>query len=388
MQFACEAMRPDGTTVLERVEAGDRHQAVENLRQKGLLILRLDEQSPGSPVFAAAARPGRRRVAARDLILLTRQMKMLLESGTPLVPALLAAEEQTTRPAMRALLKRVRARVEGGDSLAAALQPEENLFDPVFRSMVAAGEATASLPQTFTRLCALAQQQRQTRKLIIGALVYPAILSIMLVAVLAVLLLFVIPRFRILFTSLRSPLHGWPYLLALLVAVIAALTACFRMPQTRTWLSELLLRLPVVGNLAGRLLFARVLRIWAAMLRSHVPLLDTIRHSREAITSSTYLRLLTDVEETVASGGRMGQAIANANLADPVIVSALRTGEENGRLADAADFVSDWMDDENSAAVQQLTRMAEPLLLAVMGLIVGFVALSLFLPLFDLASAA
>jgi type IV pilus assembly protein PilC len=100
------------------------------------------------------------------------------------------------------------------------------------------------------------------------------------------------------------------------------------------------------------------------------------------------MRLLTDVEETVASGGRMGQAIANANLADPVIVSALRTGEENGRLADAADFVSDWMDDENSAAVQQLTRMAEPLLLAVMGLIVGFVALSLFLPLFDLASAA
>ena len=124
------------------------------------------------------------------------------------------------------------------------------------------------------------------------------------------------------------------------------------------------------------------------MLRSHVPLLDTIRQSRDAVTSPTFLRLLTQVEDLVASGGRMGQAIASAGLADAVIVSALRTGEENGRLSDAADFVSDWMDEENTATVQHLTRMAEPLLLAVMGLIVGFVAMSLFLPLFDLAGAA
>jgi type IV pilus assembly protein PilC len=402
MEFACEAMRPDGTTVLERVEAGDRRQAVENLRQKGLLILRLDEQSAGTRIPAAAVRPGRKRVTARDLILFTRQMKMLLESGTPLVPALAAAEEQATRPAMRAVLKRVRVRVEEGDSLAAALQSEENLFDPVFRSMIVAGEATARLPHTFGRLCALAQQQRQTRKLVIGALIYPAILSVMLVGVLAVLLLFVIPRFRMLFATLRSPLppttqflfavsqyvlHGWPYLLGLLAAMIAGLIACLRLPRTRVWLNEFVLRLPLIGSLAGRLLFARVVRIWAAMLRSHVPLLETIRQSRGAVNSSTYLDLLTKVEETVASGGRMGQAIANARLADPVIVSALRTGEENGRLSDAAEFVSDWMDEENTASVQQLTRMAEPLLLAVMGLIVGFVAMSLFLPLFDLASA-
>mgnify|MGYP000848506288 CR=1 FL=1 len=402
MQYACEAMRPDGTTVLERVEAGDRHQAVENLRQKGLLILRVDEQSGVEPA-AAAGRTARKRIPVRDLILFTRQMKMLLESGTPLVPALAAVEEQTARPTMRAVLKRVRERVEEGDSLSGALQQEEDLFNPVFRSMIAAGEATASLPQTFARLCALAQQQGQTRKLILGALIYPAVLSVMLVTVLAVLLFFVIPRFRVLFMTLRSPLppttqflfaasqcllHGWPYLLGVLVLVIAAAVVFLRLPQSRTWLSELVLRLPLVGSLAGRLLFARVVRIWAAMLRSHVPLLETIRQSREAITSSTYLRLLADVEETVASGGRMGQAIEAAGLADAVIVSALRTGEENGRLSEAADFVSEWMDEENAVAVQHLTRMAEPVLLAIMGLIVGFVAMSLFLPLFDMASVA
>jgi type IV pilus assembly protein PilC len=403
MQFACEAMRSDGTTVLERVEAGDRHQAVENLRQKGLLILRVDEQSSGAQVPGTPARLGRKHIGTRDLILFTRQMKMLLESGTPLVPALEAAEEQTSRPMMRQILKRVRGRVEEGDSLSAALEPEEKFFDPVFRSMIAAGEATAGLPQTFSRLCALAQQQRQTRKLVLGALIYPAILSVMLVAVLAVLLLFVIPRFRVLFASLRSPLppttqllfaaseailHGWPFVLGLLLGAGTGLVLCLRTPRTRVWLNELFLRLPLVGGLAGRLVFARVVRIWAAMLRSHVPLLDTIRQSRAAVTSPTFLRLLTKVEDLVASGGRMGQAIASAGLADAVIVSALRTGEENGRLSDAAEFVSDWMDEENTATVQHLTRMAEPLLLAVMGVIVGFVAMSLFLPLFDLAGAA
>lgn len=124
------------------------------------------------------------------------------------------------------------------------------------------------------------------------------------------------------------------------------------------------------------------------MLRCHVPLLETIRQSREAVRNGAYLHLLAQVEEVVTSGGRVGPALAEAGIADPIIVSALRTGEENGRLAEAAEFVSNWMDEDNANAVQQLTRLTEPLLLAVMGVFVGFIAMSLFVPLFDMATAA
>lgn len=403
MQFAYEAMRPDGATVVDVLDADAHAQAVETLRAKGLIVLKLVEQaqaaehSSGGGLTLLA-----RKITNRDLILFTRQMKMLLEAGAPLVPALTATEEQTAKPIMRELLHRVRQRVEEGDSLVQALEPEREHFDAVFRAMVAAGEATAALPDVFGRLSDLAQQQHQTRKQVIGALIYPAILSLLLTGVVTLLLTFVVPRFSMLFKSLKSPLpattkvlfdlsewlkHGWPYVVGVAAAAIVTLIVCFRSPIFRAWLDELVLRLPIIGRLAGRLIFARVVRVWAAMLRCHVPLLEAISQSKSAIANAAFLKLITRVEESIAGGGRMAQAINDARLADPIIVSAIRTGEENGRLAEAADFVSGWMDEDNATAIQHVTRMAEPLLLAFMGLVVGFVAMSLFIPLFDLATA-
>lgn len=401
MQFVYEALRPDGSTIAARLEAGDRREAVESLREQGLLVLRLDER--GRAPAAAGPRRAGARLRSRDLILFTRQMKMLLEAGAALVPALDAAAEQSARPAVRSLILRLRERVEKGASLSEALEGEPRRFDPVFRTMVAAGEATAALPQIFGRLSALAQQQQQTRKLLLGALLYPAVLSVMLAGVVGLLLGFVVPRFAALFASLRSPLpattlalfaasgwlrDGWPYLLAGAAAAVAGLVAAVRLPATRTWLDDLALRLPLAGPLAKRLILGRVLRVWAAMLRCHVPLLEVIRKSREAVTNARFLALIADVEEAVASGGRMGRALGQTRLVDPVIVAAIATGEENGRLAEAVDFVSGWLDEDNAAVVHHVARLAEPVLLALMGLIVGFVAMSLFIPLFDLATAA
>ncbi|MCK4340903.1 MAG: type II secretion system F family protein [Phycisphaerae bacterium] len=403
MQFAYEAMRPDGSTVAAQLEAGSRAEAVDALREQGLIVLKLDADARSAAEGASGLQLHSSKITTRDLILFTRQMKMLLESGAPLVPALLATEEQTAKPTVQALLGRLRERVEEGDSLCDALEPERRFFDPVFRSMIATGEATASLPEVFGRLCDLAQQRQQTRKQILGALLYPAILCVLLTGVVGILLLFVVPRFRALFLSLNKPLpgstkllfaaseglkHGWPYLLGGVVVVVVAVILCFRLPGTRRWLDHFVLKLPVVGRLVSRLIFARVVRVWAAMLRSHVPLLEAINQSREAVTNTAFLRLIADVEESVSTGGRMGQSLAATGLADPVIVSAIRTGEENGRLAEATDFVSGWMDEDNATMIQHVTRLAEPLLLVVMGLIVGFVAMSLFLPLFDLATAA
>ncbi len=408
MQFVYEAMSADGRTLCDRLEAGDHAAAASSLRERGLVVLRLEAAGEAeADGQAGLARSWLQRfgnkLTTRDLVLLTRQMKMLLEAGAPLVPALEATEEQTAKPFVRAIIRRLRERVEEGDSLCKALEAEGPIFDPVFRGMVAAGEATASLPQVFGRLCELAQLQLKTRKLVTGALLYPAILSVLLAVVVCVLLFFVVPRFKVLFVSMNSPLpalteflfgasefatENWPYLAGALVALIVGVVLCFRLPQPRRWVDEVLLRVPLIGRLMSRLIFARVVRIWAAMLRCHVPLLEAIRQSREAVTNAAFLRLIAQVEESVSSGGRMGHALAAARIADPVIVSAIKTGEDNGRLAEATDFVSTWLDEDNANAVQHVTRLAEPAMLAVMGVVVGFVAMALFVPLFDLAGMA
>ncbi len=404
MQFAYEAMRADGTAVTGQIEADDQSAAATKLRDSGQVVMRLDEAGTDAPSSGSPAlRLRSNKITTRDRVLLSRQMSMLLESGTPLVPALGAVLDQTEKPAVRAVLARVKTSVEEGATLSGALATEGTLFDPIFRSMIAAGEATATLPAVFGQLCTLAQRQLQARQMVVGALVYPTVLSFMLVVVMAILLFFVVPRFNVLFTNLDSPLPavtkllfgasefikgGWPFILGGLLALVAAVIGCLRLPGTGAWLDRAVLRLPVIGPLVSRLIFARVIRIWAAMLRSHVPLLDTIRQSRDAVSNTVILKLLTDVEESVSSGGRMGPAIAKARLADPVIASAITTGEENGRLSEATQFVAEWIDDDNTHAVQQVTRLAEPLLLAGMGVVVGFVAMALFIPLFDLATAA
>jgi type IV pilus assembly protein PilC len=179
----------------------------------------------------------------------------------------------------------------------------------------------------------------------------------------------------------------WLVGLVLLGVLVLGLVLALRVGEVRQRVGRLMLRLPLLGELAGRLTLARVLRIWAAMLRCHVPLLDTIRHSKSATANAAFSRLVSSVEETVTGGGSIGRTLQDSGLVEPVIASAIATGEENGRLTEAVEFVSSWIDEDNARLIGGLTRIAEPALLTVMGLFVGLVAMSLFIPLFDLATA-
>jgi len=218
-----------------------------------------------------------------------------------------------------------------------------------------------------------------------------------------VVLGFVVPRFRRLFETLDTPLPAltsvmfaasdqavrhWPIGVAVVVGLLVAAVIVLRVRQIRTRLDALVLDLPIIGRLGRRLAFARVVRIWAATLRCHVPLLEAIRHSRTSVSNARFQALVRDVEEAVAAGSSMARALAESGLVEPVIASAIRTGEENGRLTEAVEFVSRWLDDDNAQFVTGLARVAEPAMIAFMGIFVGLVAMSLFIPLFDLATAA
>lgn len=402
MQFAYEALNAEGRRIRALLEAGDRTEAVELLRSKGLLIMRLDKSS-AVPQRAPGLPRGGGGPGGRDMVLFTRQMKMLLESGTPLVTALGAVEAQTAAPGLRGVLGEVRARVEAGDTLTNALAEYPRYFSRVFLSMISAGEASASLPEAFARLCNLAQRQQQVRRSVIGALVYPAVLSVMLAAVLGVLIGFVVPRFGDLFTSLNRELPwmtqwllwvavavraNWVLLLVALVALLIAAGVAVRHPAAGAAARQAVLMTPMVGRLVVRLEIANMFRIWSALLRSRVPLLETLAESHRACGSAVVRGLVERVQEAVSSGSRVGIALSGSKLVDPVLAAAIQTGEENGRLSEAIEFVADWMEDDNLQAVSALTRTVEPVMLAGMGLIVGLVAMALFIPLFDIATAA
>lgn len=404
MTFVYEAMNASGRLIRDRVDADDHSSAFESLRDRGLLVVKLNAAPADAEARAAGTRPwSNRGPGLRDLMLFARQMKMMLESGSALVPALTAVEQQTGKPLFRRAIRTAREHVESGQSLHEALAKSGNIFSPIFCNMVAAGEATGALPEAFDRLADLIHQQAHVRRAVVGAMVYPAVLAVLLVGVLGVLMGFVIPRFAKLFDSLNHELPWmtrilidtavvlrthWLIVGAALIGLIAAVAMLVARPAWRALIGDLLLRLPVFGRLLIRLQLARILRVWAAQLRSHVPLLETISRSRDVASLRPFRKLIDDIEVLVSSGGHMGRALAASPLIDPVLASAVTTGEENGRLAEAIDFISAWLDEENNQAVANLTRTLEPVMLAFMGLVVGFVAMALFIPLFDVATAA
>ncbi len=399
MEFAYEALSTSGRLVRDSLEAADSGEALDNLRSQGLTVLKL-EKSAAQPDGMAAL--GRGRPGIKDLVLFTRQMKMLLESGAALVPALEAIEKQTLRKSFRRVLRAVREDVESGRTLTESMGDHPEIFNAVFCSIVAAGEATAHLPQAFNLLTELSHRNQKIKRAVVSAMVYPALLSVLLLGVSGVLVGFVIPRFAKLFESLNHELPFithlmldaaaglrvyWPALIAAVGGAVASVVIALRVKHVRQRIDAALLRAPVIGNLIRRLNLARMMRVWGALLRSHVPLLEAVAQSRTAIRNAAFLELVNHVEEEVSSGGRVGRTLAGSPLIEPVLASAISTGEENGRLAEAVDFVAQWLDDENEQLIAGLTKAAEPVLLAFMGLVVGLVALALFIPLFDIATA-
>jgi len=399
MIFAYDAMTADGRTVRDRIEAGAPADAVDTLRGKGLVVLRV---RPAEAATVERGRASTNRGGGREIVLFTRQLKMLLEAGAAVVPALEAIEKQTSARSFRRVVKSIRQRVEDGGTLTDALREHPRIFRSVYCSMVAAGEATGTLPQAFDRLASLVERQRQVRSIVVGALTYPALLAAMSVAVMLVLIGFVIPRFETLFASLNSRLPPttefmftlsrllrdyWIAAAAIGLAALAGLWMTFRSQAVRLRLEPLMMKLPLVGRICARLAVGRVLRIWAAMLRCHVPLLDAIEESRKAATGAAIRKALDEAKQSISSGGRIGRALADSGFVEPVVASAIATGEENGRLTEAVDFASTWIDEDNRALISNTTRLIEPVLLAAMGVLIGGVAMSLFVPLFDLATA-
>ena len=299
MKFTYEAMTRAGAIRADVIEASAVDAALEILRGKGLIPIKV---VPACENASGEARPGRfSRPGGRDLLLFTRQMKMLLESGSAVVPALDAVAAQTRKPSMKLVLRAIKEHVENGGSLSDALRNRPDVFRPVFVSMIAAGEATAMLPRSFGRLSDLTYRQEQTRKTIVGALLYPLVLSILCLGVIGVMIGFVVPRFKMLFTNLNAKMPTstmvmfaisdiardyWPFMAGGVVAIVIGAVFALRQRVVREALDHVLIGVPGVGAVACRLEFGRVVRVWGAMLRSNVPLVPTPEQTPYVTASS------------------------------------------------------------------------------------------------------
>jgi type II secretory pathway component PulF len=331
----------------------------------------------------------------------SRQLHVLVSSGTPIVDALRAVERQSRAGPWRDMVAGLRTRVEEGDSLSEAMEAHGECFDQIYRSLIAAGESSGYLMEMFDRLATLKQRQLRLRNSIMGAMIYPCMLVTLGTAIFALLLLFVIPRFSMLFTTLNVPLpastnflvqisiafrHFWWLVLLMIGAAVFGTRWYLRTPRGRRLRDVSVLRLPYIGAVAKSLASARIISLLGLLLQARIPVLEALRLVGHTAGNVLYQELIAQAQDCVARGEPMSQAFSDTPLFSPSIYEALRSGEHSGEVDRLLLNVSTFLDEENEVIVRSLTSIIEPVILIFMGLLVGVIAVSMFMPLFDLTA--
>jgi len=405
MKFRYTAVDKLGKTNSDTLEANDTLDATEKLRKQGLFVTDIHPEETRLD-YAHHHHHGHKRVGAgrrlKSIAMFTRQLQVLVSTGTPLVQALSALERQAKDDRWRSVVVGLRTKVEEGATLSAAMADHPNYFDSVSRSLVAAGESSGNFESMLDRLASLARKQLHVRSSIVGAMVYPCLLIVVSIAVLSVMLCFVLPRFAELFKTLDSGLppttqflmvlsnilrNYWYAVIGSIVGTVFGLRLWAKSPRGKVALDTIILRLPQFGKITRSFCTARVTRLLGVLIESKVPLIDAIQLTRGATTNHHYTQLLNAAEQSVTRGEPISTAFSNPKLIDPSVCEAIKNGERSGQVGALLLNMSDFLDEDNETIIKSLTSIIEPVILIILGVLVGFVALSMFLPLFDLTSA-
>jgi type II secretory pathway component PulF len=404
MKLAYKAYDQSGQEVCGTIDSTDTMTATETLSAKGLFVAHVGQETTRSPY--ARTRRQRRPLwrtgqRLKAVAIFTRQLGVLISSGTPLVEALSALERQAKAGPWRDTIQEIRRKVEEGSSLSEALENHPSYFGSIYQSLVSAGESSGYLVDMLDRLAVLKQKQLRIRNAIMGSLIYPSLLIVLALSLLSLLLIFVVPRFAGLFASLDVPLppstkvlvwisdcfrRYWFVMLAVLAGSIVGVVTYFRSAQGRLVWDRALLRCPLFGGMIKNFATARIVRLLGVLLSGHVPVLTALILMRRATGNSQYEALIRSAEEYVSRGEPLSLAFADTPLISPSVHEAIRSGERSGQMHALLHNIAEFLEDDNEVTIRSLTSIIEPVILIGMGILVGLMAVSMFMPLFDLTA--
>jgi type IV pilus assembly protein PilC len=393
-----------GKPVTDVIEARSAAEAADQLRRDGVFVLDIKEadSKAGGSSSSGIKKKVNQGTRLKNLAIFTRQLQVLLATGTPLMQSLGALERQTTDANWRQVIEQVRAAVEDGSSLAAAMGQYPEYFDAICRSLVAAGESAGNLPSMLERLAVLTRKQLHVRRSIIGATIYPALLVTVAMGVLITLMTFVLPRFEELFESLDTPLPPTTKILMGISSIlrsywwaVSAGTAAggfltwswLKSENGRRTMQSAVLYLPQFGAIVKSFSTARIARLLGILLQGRVPLVEALQLTEGACGNHQYAKLVAGACDAVTRGESLAMAFSDTRLIAPSVQEAILSGERSGQLGPLLTTLADFLEEQNEVTVKSLTSILEPLILMALGLLVGVIAVSMFLPLFDLTAA-
>ena len=378
--------------------------AAAMLRRQGQHVLRLVKIPSGSTinwkkvweVLNAGTGPSQ-----KDILDFTTQLAVMIRAGINVRQALEGIADQSTNARFKRILQQLRSDIEGGKSFSEALARHPRQFNALYVNMVKASEMTGSFSKMLDRIAGFMQQQLETRKMVIGASIYPGVIATMAIGVTIFLLTFVLPRFAGVFEGKEEVLPGpTKFLMGLsdwmvnqwwmpVVAVCVGLAGFITFIRTdigRSWWDKFRLKVPLFGPMFRALYVSRSLQTMGELLNAGVPVLDSLVVTGDIAGNLHYRRLWRRVGRAVRDGRRINSELEDTKLLPRSVVQMVAAGEESGRLGEVLEEIASFYVRVLKDAIKTMTSMIEPLLIVAMGSLVGFIAMAIILPIFKMSS--
>lgn len=370
------------------LEAVSLQEAKKKLRSRGIVLL---------TITAKRKRLGKVRLAGTSLVTFTTQLSELLRAGIPLYESLLSLEEQARKEPYHPILLSLCEQIHEGGSLSAAMESFPDSFDGLTRALVAAGETVGALDQTLAKLSQLLTNRMKLRKQILTALLYPAVLAGFSLVIMTLLLTFVIPSLEVLFEGRsvgrltqfvmglsRLITRDWPWLLVGTAALVGAGIAAVKKTDIKQRFLTQLLRVPIIGRLMVQTAVTRFTRTLNTLLEGGVPMIDALAISRKTMRHPALEVIIEHAESRIVEGSALSREMGRSPLIPPLVTRMIAVGEEGGVLPSMLGKVADLYDSEVEKTLTHLTSLAQPVILLVMGVVVGVIMMAVLLPLTDI----
>jgi type IV pilus assembly protein PilC len=396
--YAYKVRDKSGKLVEGQLEAENAQLVVSKLRSMGYVPIEIEQQGKQSLSKDLKIPFLSDRIKLKDVSVFSRQFATMINSGLSMLRSLYILAEQTESKPLAAVVNQVRMDVERGASLSAALAKHPKAFNRLYVAMVRAGEAGGVLDSVLQRLATTIEKQVELRRKVKSAMTYPAVVSILVLLLVTAMLLFVIPMFQGIYGQLGGKLPVptqilidvsnivrklWWVVFGVEIAAVWVFRRWIASEEGRKRWDAIKLKMPVFGGLAKKTALARFGRTLSALVRSGVPILESLDIVQETAGNWVVADAVRDTAQQVKRGEPLSRRLEEHDVFPPMVVQMMAVGEETGALDEMLDKIADFYDQEVEATVNALTSLIEPILIVIMGVVIGGMIISLYLPMFD-----
>jgi len=397
--FSVQFAEANGRRIKQVIEAADERAALSTLEARGVTPISITAAAGKKEKKQTVRRVKGGKSMRRAMLDFTHQMAAVAESGIPIIAGLKAVGEQTGHTELRAGIQRIAGRVEGGRTLADAIDMERSLFPEIYAKTIAAGEAAGKLPEVLNSLASYMEQEHETRGQIRSALTYPAMVVGTLVLATGVLLVFVIPQFAELFQKFESDLplptkillgisgaliNHYILLLIGAVALYFGVRKLLSLPAVRSWLDYRILKLPVFGNLLIGIYMVRFIELLDLLIEAALPITNALRVTADSMTNEALRKDVRGMLKSVEGGRSLTDAFSRTEWLTPLVKRMLAIGEQSGRTDQIFAYLKKYYSDQTQRSVKLLSTLIEPIMVISLAAVVLFFALSIFMPMWKL----